>query len=84
LVSEKQYFVTSILRTYKVFQKKKNLLSNSIKVVVQPGLGNNGRNFGRNLNHQTSYIYASVGRQQAGGRAIGWWAGGLSDTSKAR
>jgi hypothetical protein len=27
-----------------------------IKVVVQPGLGNNGRNFGRNLNHQTSYL----------------------------
>ena len=27
-----------------------------IKVLVQPGLGNNGRNFGRNLNHQTSYL----------------------------
>ena len=27
-----------------------------IKVVVQPGLGNNGRNFGRNLNHHTSYL----------------------------
>ncbi len=27
-----------------------------IKVLVQPGLGSNGRNFGRNLNHQTSYL----------------------------
>jgi hypothetical protein len=27
-----------------------------IKVLVQPGLSNNGRNFGRNLNHQTSYL----------------------------
>jgi len=26
------------------------------KVLVQPGLGNNGRSFGRNLNHQTSYL----------------------------
>jgi hypothetical protein len=27
-----------------------------IKVLFQPGLGNNGMNFGRNLNHQISYL----------------------------
>jgi hypothetical protein len=36
---------------------KKIILVYVIKVLVQPGLGNNGRNFGRNLNHQTSYLY---------------------------
>jgi hypothetical protein len=30
-----------------------------IKVLVQPGLGNNGKNFGRNLNHQT-FKYINV------------------------
>ncbi len=28
----------------------------TIKVLVKPGLGNNGRNFGQNLNHQTSHL----------------------------
>ncbi len=40
-----------------------NLQSSNIIVHIQPWLGNNGSNFGRNFNHQTSYIYKSAGRQ---------------------
>jgi hypothetical protein len=58
----------------KTKKKLRNTLpSNYIKVKVQPGLGNNGSIFGRNLNHQTSYIYKSAGRR----------AGRQADMSKA-
>ena len=53
------------------------------KVLVQPGLGNNGRNFGRNLNlNQTSYLLiykcevaklgSKAGNFFSGKRGVGW------------
>jgi hypothetical protein len=40
--------------------------SNFIKVDVRPELGNNGSNFGQNINHKTTYFHKSLGRQVGG------------------
>ena len=48
-------------------------LTSYIKVDAQPRLGNNGCNFGRNLNHQTSYTY-----KNASGRVVRHEQGGVA------
>jgi hypothetical protein len=60
----------NIIKFFSIDKSQITISPNSIKVVIQPGLGNNGRNFGRN--HQTSYII----KVQAGGQASKGQAGG--------